>query len=405
MATDVYQESLALHAKNKGKVSVQSKVEVNSKEDLSLAYSPGVAQPCREIAKDPEEAYKYTSKGNMIAVVSDGSAVLGLGDIGGLAGLPVMEGKAILFKEFGDVDAFPICLDTEHIKAMDCDEAEKEKLIIDEIVNTVKLISPNFGGVNLEDIKAPRCFEVENRLKAEANIPIFHDDQHGTAIVVTAALINAAKVVGKQLKDLTVVINGIGSAGSATARMLLKAGVADMRLVDMNGILNKDNPKSMLNWNHEELAKLTNAEGRNGDLAEAVRGADVFVGVSAPGLLTQAMVQTMAKDSIIFAMANPTPEIFPDEAKAGGAAVVGTGRSDYPNQVNNVLVFPGIFKGVLAARADDFTDGINMAAAKALASYIPDDQLSAENIMPSALDKNVAQVIADAVMEHVRKQG
>jgi len=402
---DVYQESLELHAKNKGKISVRSKVEVNSKEDLSLAYSPGVAQPCREIARDPEEAYKYTSKGNMIAVVSDGSAVLGLGDIGGLAGLPVMEGKAILFKEFGDVDAFPICLDTEHIKAMDCGEDEKEKLIIEEIVRTVKLISPNFGGVNLEDIKAPRCFEVENRLKAEANIPVFHDDQHGTAIVVTAALINAAKVVGKQLKDLTVVINGIGSAGSATARMLLKAGVADMRLVDMNGIINKNNPETMLNWNHEELAQLTNAEGRNGDLAEAVRNADVFVGVSAPGLLTQAMVQTMAKDSIIFAMANPTPEIFPDEAKAGGAAVVGTGRSDYPNQVNNVLVFPGIFKGVLVARADDFTDGINMAAAKALATYIPDDQLNAENIMPSALDKNVAKVIADAVVEHVRNRG
>lgn len=396
MANDVNEMSALLHEQLRGKISIQSKVPIKTKEDLSLAYTPGVAEPCRRIAANPGDAYKYTSKGNMVAVVTDGSAVLGLGDIGSLAGLPVMEGKAILFKEFGGVDAFPICIDTSGIT----DEAQ----IIDTIVETVKRIAPAFGAINLEDIKAPRCFEVEKRLKNELNIPVLHDDQHGTAIVVAAGLINASKVVGKKLEDLTVTINGVGAAGSAIARMLLKLGVKDIRLVDMKGIINKNNPDTMLNANHAELAQITNLKNQSGGLAEAAIGADVLIGVSKANLFTQDMIRTMTKDPIVFALANPNPEILPDEAKSAGVAVIATGRSDFPNQVNNVLAFPGIFKGILSAMANSFSDGIMMTAVKSLAGYIPEGQLNANNILPSPLDKNVAQVIANAVIKYEREQ-
>ncbi|MDR0979237.1 MAG: NADP-dependent malic enzyme [Lachnospiraceae bacterium] len=381
---DVYEESSELHERMKGKLAISSKVKINTKEDLSLAYTPGVAEPCRRIAKKPEDIYKYTNKGNLVAVVSDGSAVLGLGNIGGKASMPVMEGKAILFKEFADVDAFPICLDTQD------DE---------EIIRTVKLVAPTFGGINLEDIAAPRCFYIERRLIEELDIPVFHDDQHGTAICVLAGIMNSSKVVGKDIKDLTVVINGVGAAGSAIGRILIDAGVKDVRLVDRNGIINKNVKDTMLNWNHEELAGITNKENRTGNLVEAVKGADVFVGVSKPGLLTQDMVRSMADKSIIFAMANPQPEILPEEAKRAGAAIIGTGRSDFPNQVNNVLVFPGLFRGVLKARVKVITKEMKFAAAKALAGYIPENKLNAENILPSALDKNVAKAVAIAVCE------
>ena len=374
--------ALEMHEKHQGKIEVVSKVAVKTRDDLSTAYTPGVAEPCRQIRDNADDVYKYTAKGNLVAVVSDGSAVLGLGNIGAKAAIPVMEGKCILFKEFADVDAFPICVDTQD------DE---------EIIRTVKNIAPVFGGVNLEDIAAPRCFEIERRLKEVTDIPIFHDDQHGTAVCVLAAIINAAKVVKKNFADLTVVINGCGAAGSAIARIILAMGVKGMFLVDMNGILNKEVAETMLNDNHKDLAAQTNHEGRKGGLAEALKDADVFVGVSKPGLVTTEMVKTMAKDAIIFAMANPTPEIFPEDAKAGGAAVVGTGRSDYPNQINNVLVFPGLFKGALAVRASDINEEMKLAAAKALAAYIPDSELDVENIIPSALDKNVAAVIAVAV--------
>lgn len=382
--------ALEMHEKHQGKIEVTSKVPVKTRDDLSTAYTPGVAEPCRQIRDNADEVYRYTAKGNLVAVVSDGSAVLGLGNIGAKAAIPVMEGKCILFKEFADVDAFPICIDTQD------DE---------EIIKTIKNIAPVFGGVNLEDIAAPRCFEIERRVKEITDIPIFHDDQHGTAVCVLSAIINAAKVVGKPMNELTVVINGCGAAGSAIARIILAYGVKEMFLVDRNGILNSDVAESMLNDNHKDLANQTNAEKRTGGLAEAMVGADVFVGVSAPGLVTTDMVKTMAKDAIIFAMANPTPEIFPEDALAGGAAVVGTGRSDYPNQINNVLVFPGLFKGALAVRASDINEEMKLAAAKALAAYIPDEELGRENIIPSALDKNVAAVVAKAVAEAAKESG
>ncbi len=387
---DYNQLALELHEKNQGKIEVVSKVEVKTRDDLSTAYTPGVAEPCRKIRDNADDVYKYTAKGNLVVVVSDGSAVLGLGNIGAKAAIPVMEGKSILFKEFADVDAFPICIDTQD------DE---------EIIKIVKNIAPVFGGVNLEDIAAPRCFYIERRLKEETDIPIFHDDQHGTAVCVLSAIINAAKVVKKDFADLKVVINGCGAAGSAIARIILAKGVKDMFLVDMEGIINKDVPATMLNDNHKELAAMTNHEGRVGNLTDAVKDADVFVGVSKPGLLTTDMVKTMAKDAIIFAMANPTPEIFPDEAHAGGAAVVGTGRSDFANQINNVLVFPGLFKGALSVRASDINEEMKLAAAEALAGYIPDAELNNENIIPSALDKNVAAVIAKAVAEAAKASG
>ena len=387
---DYNQLALEMHEKHQGKIEVVSKVEVKTRDDLSTAYTPGVAEPCRKIRDNADDVYKYTAKGNLVAVVSDGSAVLGLGNIGAKAAIPVMEGKSILFKEFADVDAFPICIDTQD------DE---------EIIKIVKNIAPVFGGVNLEDIAAPRCFYIERRLKEETDIPIFHDDQHGTAVCVLSAIINAAKVVKKDFADLKVVINGCGAAGSAIARIILAKGVKDMFLVDMEGIINKDVPATMLNDNHKELAAKTNHEGRVGNLTDAVKDADVFVGVSKPGLLTTDMVKTMAKDAIIFAMANPTPEIFPDEAHAGGAAVVGTGRSDFANQINNVLVFPGLFKGALSVRASDINEEMKLAAAEALAGYIPDAELNNENIIPSALDKNVAAVIAKAVAEAAKASG
>lgn len=376
--------ALELHEKYSGKIEVVSKIKLENRDDLSTAYTPGVAEPCRKIRDNADDVYKYTSKGNLVAVVSDGSAVLGLGNIGGKAAIPVMEGKAILFKEFADVDSFPICLDTQ-------DD--------DEIVRTVKNIAPMFGGINLEDIGAPRCFEIEARLKKELDIPVFHDDQHGTAVCVLSGIINAAKVVKKDMKDMTVAINGCGAAGSAIARIILAYGVGDMLLVDMNGIINKEDANTMLNSNHEDLASMTNKNCKSGGLAEAMEGADVVIGVSRPGLITTEMVATMAKDAIVFAMANPTPEIMPDEALAGGAAVVGTGRSDFPNQVNNVLVFPGLFKGALAVRASDINEEMKLAAAIALASCIPDEELSDTNIIPFALDKNVAAVIAKAVSD------
>lgn len=387
---DYNQLALEMHEKHQGKIEVVSKVEVKTRDDLSTAYTPGVAEPCRKIRDNADEVYRYTAKGNLVAVVSDGSAVLGLGNIGAKGAIPVMEGKCILFKEFAGVDAFPICLETQD------DE---------EIIQTVKNIAPVFGGVNLEDIAAPRCFYIEKRLKEETDIPIFHDDQHGTAVCVLSAIINAAKVVKKPMNELKVVINGCGAAGSAIARIILAYGVKDMFLVDMKGILNKDAAETMLNDNHKELAAQTNHEGRTGGLAEALVGADVFVGVSKPGLVTTEMVKTMAEGAMIFAMANPTPEIFPEDALAGGAAVVGTGRSDYPNQINNVLVFPGLFKGALAVRASDINEEMKLAAAKALACYIPDEELNRENIIPSALDKNVADVVAKAVAEAAKASG
>ncbi|NCC81173.1 MAG: NADP-dependent malic enzyme [Clostridia bacterium] len=387
---NVNEMALKLHQDNKGKISVESKVKINTKEDLSLAYTPGVAEPCRKIDANKEDVYKYTSKGNLVAVVSDGSAVLGLGNIGPEAAMPVMEGKAILFKEFAGVDGFPICLDTQDTE---------------EIIKTVKYLAPTFGGINLEDISAPRCFEIEERLKKELDIPVFHDDQHGTAVCVLAAIINACKVIGKNMEDLSLVLNGVGAAGTAVANILLNAGITKMYLVDKNGILNPDIKETMLHSEHEIMAKKTNPDKRSGDLAEALKGVDAFVGVSAPGLVTADMVKTMNKDAIVIAMANPTPEIMPDEAKAGGARVIGTGRSDFPNQVNNVLAFPGIFKGALEVRSKDITEEMKIAAAYAIAGYIPDAELNEENIMPKALDKNVASAVAKAVADKAREQG
>lgn len=384
----VYERSLELHEKNHGKVEVISKVKVENREDLSLAYTPGVAEPCRKIHANPDDVYKYTAKGNLVAVVSDGTAVLGLGDIGPLAGMPVMEGKSILFKEFANVDAFPICLDTKDVN---------------EIVETVKRIAPCFGGINLEDISAPRCFEVEARLKKELDIPVFHDDQHGTAIVVCAGLINALKVVGKKMEDIRVVINGAGSAGISICKLILQFGVGDVVLVDRQGALCPG--EEWMNPAQKAMAEVTNKDHQRGLLAEIIKNKDVFIGVSAPNLVTAEMVKTMAKDPIIFAMANPTPEIMPDVAKAGGARVVATGRSDFPNQINNVLVFPGIFRGALDVRATDITEEMKLAASRAIASLITPEELNEEYIIPSPFDKRVCSVVAKEVGRVAREQG
>jgi malate dehydrogenase (oxaloacetate-decarboxylating) len=379
---------LLLHEKMKGKVEIRSKVPVNNREDLSTAYTPGVAEPCRRIHQNPEDVYRYTSRGNMVAVVSDGTAVLGLGDIGPLAAMPVMEGKAILFKNFANVDAFPICLNTKNV---------------DEIVRTVELIAPSFGGINLEDIAAPRCYEVESRLKKSLDIPVFHDDQHGTAVVCSAALINALKITERNLGEIKVVVNGIGSAGSAVARLLLQLGVKSMTLCDRYGILYPGDPIN--DFMKERLAQITNPQGKKGDLAAAMKGADVFVGVSAPNIVSPDMIRSMNPESIVLAMANPVPEIDPDAAKEAGARIVGTGRSDYANQVNNVLAFPGIFRGALDVRATDINEEMKIAAAYTIASLIPEDELNENNILPAALDERVAPAVAAAVAEAARKSG
>ncbi len=384
----VYEKSLELHEKNHGKVEVISKVKVENREQLSLAYTPGVAEPCRKIHQNPADVYKYTAKGNLVAVVSDGTAVLGLGDIGPLAGMPVMEGKAILFKEFANVDAFPICLDTKDV---------------DEIVETVKRIAPCFGGINLEDISAPRCFEIEARLKKELDIPVFHDDQHGTAIVVCAGLINALKVVKKEFKDVNIVINGAGSAGISICKLILQFGVGNVVLVDKNGALCPG--EEWMNPAQKAMAEVTNKNHERGPLKEIIKGKDIFIGVSAPNLVSAEMVKTMAKDPIIFAMANPTPEIMPDVAKEGGAAVIATGRSDFPNQINNVLVFPGIFRGALDVRATDITEEMKLAASRAIASLITPEELNSEYIIPSPFDKRVCAVVAEEVGKVARMQG
>lgn len=383
-----FEESLKLHEEKVGKIEVISKVKVRTREDLSLAYTPGVAEPCRRIHENEEDVYKYTSKGNLVAVVTDGTAVLGLGDIGPKAGLPVMEGKAILFKEFADVDAFPICLATKDV---------------DEIVRTVKLIAPGFGGINLEDIGAPRCFEIEERLKSELDIPVFHDDQHGTAIVVLAGLINALKVVEKKIEDIKVVVNGPGAAGTAIVKLLLSSGVKNIIACDKLGTLYRGNEN--LDNAKRELAKITNPDNIQGTLADAIVGADVFIGVSAPGVVSQDMVRSMNKDSILFAMANPTPEIMPEEAKAAGARVIGTGRSDFPNQVNNVLAFPGIFRGALDVRAKEINEEMKIAAAYAIASMIKDEDLNENNVIPYALDRTVAVNVAEAIKKAARESG
>ena len=380
--------SLKMHEENKGKVEVISKVKIKDRDDLSTAYTPGVAEPCRKIRDNKADVYKYTCKGNMVAVVSDGTAVLGLGDIGPEAAIPVMEGKSILFKEFGNVDAFPICLDTKDV---------------DEIVETVKRIAPVFGGINLEDISAPRCFEIERRLKEELDIPVFHDDQHGTAIVVSAGLINALKLVGKPFDQANVVINGAGSAGISICRLLLQLGIGNVVLVDKNGALCPG--QDWMNPAQTEMAEITNKDRQTGALAEIMKGKDVFIGVSAPNIVTADMVASMAKDPLVFAMANPTPEIMPEEAKKGGVRVMATGRSDYPNQINNVLVFPGIFRGALDAKATAITEDMKIAAAKAIASIVSDDELNEEYIIPGAFDERVAKVVAKAVCDEAHRLG
>ena len=385
---DYSAESLRLHKEWGGKIEVVSRVKVESRQELSLAYTPGVAQPCLEIHDDVNKSWELTRRSNLVAVITDGTAVLGLGDIGPEAGMPVMEGKCALFKEFADVDAFPICLKTKDP---------------DEIVRTIYLISGSFGGINLEDISAPRCFEIEKRLKEICDIPVFHDDQHGTAIVVAAALINALKVVGKEIQNVRIVINGAGSAGIAIGKHLLNLGVKHLTMVDRFGILCRND--STLNDAHKEMAAMTNEECKTGSLADAMKGADVFVGVSAPGVVSEEMVKSMAAKAIVFPMANPTPEIMPDLAKKAGAAVVGTGRSDFPNQINNVLAFPGIFRGALDCRASCINEEMKVATSFALASLIPDDELSAENIIPPALDKRVAKVVAQAVIDAAHKTG
>ena len=382
----INERSLELHKEWNGKLDTVAKASVKTREDLALAYTPGVAEPCKVIAKDKEAAYQYTWKANTVAVVSDGSAVLGLGNIGPHAAMPVMEGKAVLFKEFGGVNAVPICLDTQDTE---------------EIIKAVTWLAPGFGGINLEDISAPRCFEIEERLKATLDIPVFHDDQHGTAIVVLAGIINALKVVKKEKEACKVVINGAGSAGVAIAKLLLNYGFKTILLCDTKGIINKSNPN--LNWIKKEMAEVTNPNNETGVLADAVKGADIFVGVSAPGVLTPEMVKTMNQDAIIFALANPVPEIMPDIAKEAGARVVGTGRSDFPNQVNNVVAFPGIFKGALEGRAPQITEEMKLAAALALADLVPEDKLNEDNIMPEAFDPQVADVVAAAVKAHIQK--
>ncbi len=383
------EESLKKHYEWEGKIEVICRAPLETRDDLSLAYTPGVAQPCLEIQKDVNKSYELTRRSNLVAVVTDGTAVLGLGDIGPEAGMPVMEGKCALFKAFGDVDAIPLCIRSKEVS---------------DIVNTVKLLAGSFGGVNLEDISAPRCFEIEKQLKECCDIPIFHDDQHGTAVVTLAAMLNALKVVGKKLDEIRVVTSGAGAAGIAIIKLLISMGLKDVVLCDRNGAIYKGRPESM-NPMKDEMAEITNQQMRKGSLEEVIKGADVFIGVSAPGCVTPEMVKSMAKDPIIFPMANPTPEIMPDEAKAAGAAVVGTGRSDFPNQINNVLAFPGIFRGALDVRASDINDEMKIAAAKAIASFVTDDKLSADYIIPSALDKTVAQAVAKAVAQAAKDTG
>ena len=386
---DYYKESLKLHELNRGKLAITSKVSLKNKDDLSLAYTPGVAQPCLEIKNCPEDLYRYTAKGNMVAVVTDGSAVLGLGNIGAKASLPVMEGKAVLFKEFGDIDAIPICIETQNPE---------------EIICIIKNISTGFGGINLEDISAPRCFEIEEKLQSQLDIPVFHDDQHGTAIVTSAALINALKVVEKSLQDSKVVINGAGAAGVAIAKMLISLGITDLLLCNRSGILCGDRP-DILDSERLKIAKRTNLQMRRGSLADAVKGADIFIGVSGPGVLTGEMIETMNRDPVIFAMSNPEPEVLPEIAIMAGAKVIGTGRSDYPNQINNVLAFPGLFKGALSARAKKITEAMKVAAAYAIAGMVKKEELSADYIIPSPLRKDVADAVAAAVADAWRKEG
>ncbi|MEL7605384.1 MAG: malic enzyme-like NAD(P)-binding protein [Sedimentibacter saalensis] len=383
-----FEESLKLHEKHKGKIEVVSKMKVETREDLSLAYTPGVAEPCRKIHENEENVYKYTSKGNIVAVVTDGTAVLGLGDIGPKAALPVMEGKSILFKEFADVDAFPICLDTKEV---------------DEIVNAVKLIAPGLGGINLEDIGAPRCFEIEEKLKKILDIPVFHDDQHGTAIVVLAGLINALKIVDKKIEDINIVINGAGAAGTAISNLLLSAGAKNIIVCDRTGAIYKEREK--MNEAKLILAQTTNLGSKSGSLGDVLVGADVFIGVSSADSVKPEMVRSMNRDAIILAMANPTPEIMPDLAKEAGARIIGTGRSDFPNQINNVLVFPGVFRGALDVRAKEINEEMKLAAAYAIAGYIDEKDLNEDNIIPSALDKGVAKVVANAISDAARKSG
>lgn len=376
---DYKEAALKLHEEYQGKIKVESKYPLTKKEDLALLYTPGVAEPCKKIAENEDDVYKYTAKGNLVAVVTDGSAVLGLGNIGPKAGMPVMEGKSILFKHFGGVDAFPILVDSQ--------DTEK-------IIETVKMIAPTFGGINLEDISAPRCFEIERRLKEELDIPVFHDDQHGTAIVVTAGVINALKVVGKKVGDVKVVINGCGAAGVAILNMMRELGVENILILDSKGIIYRGNERN--NWIKKEIAEYTNKDNQQGTLADAVKGADIFIGVSVAGALTKEMVKTMNKDAIIFAMANPVPEIYPDEAKEAGARVVGTGRSDFPNQINNVLCFPGLFRGVLDAHAKQITPKMNMAAAHAIAEIVG-DELDADHVIPDPMDMTIPKKVAEAV--------
>lgn len=376
------EKALQMHEQWNGKLEISAKAKVNSREDLAIAYTPGVAEPCKVIAQDQEAAYKYTMKANTISVISDGSAVLGLGNIGAYAAMPVMEGKAVLFKEFGGVNAVPICLDTQDTE---------------EIIRTIVNIAPAFGGINLEDISAPRCFEIEERLKELLDIPVFHDDQHGTAIVVLAGIINALKVTGKKKEACRIVVNGAGSAGIAITKLLLTYGFCHVTMCDINGIISKDSPN--LNWMQKKMTEVTNLEGKKGTLADALQGADIFVGVSAPNIVTKEMVASMNKDSILFAMANPVPEIMPDLAKEGGARVIGTGRSDFPNQVNNVVAFPGIFKGALEGRATQITEEMKLAAAEAIASLVSDEDLSDTNILPEAFDPRVADVVSKAIKD------
>ncbi len=376
------EKALQMHEQWNGKLEISAKSKVNSREDLAIAYTPGVAEPCKVIAQDREAAYKYTMKANTIAVISDGSAVLGLGNIGAYAAMPVMEGKAVLFKEFGGVNAVPICLDTQDTE---------------EIIRTIVNIAPAFGGINLEDISAPRCFEIEERLKELLDIPVFHDDQHGTAIVVLAGIINALKVTGKKKEDCRIVVNGAGSAGIAITKLLLTYGFCHVTMCDINGIISKDSPN--LNWMQQKMTEVTNLEGKKGTLADALKGADIFVGVSAPNIVTKEMVASMNQDSILFAMANPVPEIMPDLAKEAGARVIGTGRSDFPNQVNNVVAFPGIFKGALEGRATQITEDMKLAAAEAIAGLVSDDELSDTNILPEAFDPRVADVVSKAIKD------
>ena len=376
------EKALKMHEEWNGKIETTATAHVNSREDLAIAYTPGVAEPCKVIAQDPEAAYKYTMKANTVAVVSDGSAVLGLGNIGALAAMPVMEGKAVLFKEFGGVNAVPICLDTQDTE---------------EIIKSVVNIAPAFGGINLEDISAPRCFEIETRLKELLNIPVFHDDQHGTAIVVLAGIINALKVTGKKKEDCRVVVNGAGSAGVAITKLLLTYGFPHITMCDINGIISKNSPN--LNWMQQQMTEVTNLEERTGTLADALKGADIFVGVSAPNIVSKEMVASMNKDAILFAMANPVPEIMPDLAKEAGAKVVGTGRSDFPNQVNNVVAFPGIFKGALEGRATQITEEMKLAAANAIAGLVPEEELNENNILPEAFDPRVADTVSKAIKD------